>query len=257
MLVDTHCHLDCENFAQELDAVIARAHDAGVKRMVTISTLVRDMNRLLDISNRYEDVFCSVGTHPSSSHDENTTTAETLLDFAQKPKVIAIGEVGLDYHYNDASPKEQKRNFLEHILAARESQLPLVIHTRDADDDTGNILFEETKKGAFPFILHSFSSGQKLANIALELGGYISFSGILTFKSAENVREIAKTVPIERVLVETDAPYLAPVPLRGKTNEPSFVKQTALVLAKVRGVAFDDLAKQTTENAFRVFSKMK
>ena len=257
MLVDTHCHLDFENLSNDLDAIVARAHAAGVERMITISTLVRDMDRLLDITNRYDDVYCSVGTHPSSSHEENTTTAEILLDYAKKPKVIAIGEVGLDYHYDDASPKEQKRNFYEHIIAARESQLPLVIHTRDADDDTGNILFEETQKGAFPFILHSFSSGQKLANIALELGGYISFSGILTFKNAEDIRKIAQTVPIERVLVETDAPYLAPVPLRGKTNEPSFVKQTALVLAKVFGVEFDDLAKQTTENAFRVFSKMK
>lgn len=257
MLVDTHCHLDFENFSQELDAVVARAHDAGVERMVTISTLIRDMKRLLDITGRFADVYCSVGTHPSSSHDENDTTAEKILDFTKDPTVIAIGEVGLDYHYDDATKKEQKRNFYEHIIAARESQLPLVIHTRDADNDTRDILVDETKKGAFPFILHSFSSGEELARTALELGGYISFSGILTFKSAENVRQIAKTVPINQVLVETDAPYLAPVPFRGKTNEPSFVKQTALVLAQVLGVKFDDLAKHTTENAFRVFSKMK
>ena len=257
MLVDTHCHLDFETLSNELNDVVDRAHKAGVTRMVTISTLVRDMKKLLDITERFEDVYCSVGTHPSSSHEENDTTVEKLLEFAKNPKVVAIGEVGLDYHYDDATPTEQKRNFREHIVAARESLLPLVIHTRDADNDTCDILVEETKKGKFPFILHSFSSGEELAKTALELGGYISFSGILTFKNAENVRQIAKTVPIDRVLVETDSPYLAPVPFRGKTNEPSFVKQTALILAEVLGVPFDELAKHTTENAFRVFSKMK
>ena len=257
MLVDTHCHLDFETFSNELDAVVERAHQAGVKRMVTISTLVRDMEKLLDITRRFDDVYCSVGTHPSSSHEENDTTAEKLLQYAKNPKVVAIGEVGLDYHYDDATPQEQKRNFHEHIVAARESGLPLVIHTRDADIDTSDILVEEMKKGEFSFILHSFSSGQELAKTALEIGGYISFSGILTFKSAENLRNIAKTVPVDRVLVETDSPYLAPVPFRGKTNEPSFVKQTALVLADVLGVPFDEIAKHTTENAYRIFSKMK
>lgn len=257
MLVDTHCHLDFDDLAQDLDGIIQRAKDAGVERMVTISTIIRDMDRLLDIATRYEQVFCSVGTHPSSSHIEPDTTAKTILDFAKHPKVVAIGEVGLDYHYDDATPEEQKRNFIEHIIAAQESQLPLVIHTRDADDDTGDILVEQMKKGKFPFILHSFSSGSRLAKTALEIGGYVSFSGILTFKSAENVREVAKTVPLDRVLVETDSPYLAPVPYRGKTNEPSFVKQTALLLAQTLGVSFEEIADKTTENAFRIFSKMK
>lgn len=257
MLVDTHCHLDFDNFSKDLDAVVKRAHDADVERMVTISTFVRDMGRLLDITQQFYEVYCSVGTHPSSSHEENDTTAEKLLNFTKNPKVIAIGEVGLDYHYDDASPEEQKRNFYEHIVAARESQLPLIIHTRDADDDTADILSEESKKGVFPFILHSFSSGERLAHLAIELGGYISFSGILTFKNAQSIRNIAKTLPIDRVLVETDAPYLAPVPYRGKTNEPSFVKQTALVLSQVLGVEFGEIARCTTENAFRIFSKMK
>lgn len=257
MLVDTHCHLDFDELSQDIDGVLQRAAAEGVARMITISTLVGNMQRLLDISNSHEHVFCSVGTHPSSSHEEPDTTAEKLLEFAKQPKVIAIGEVGLDYHYDYATPAEQKRNFIEHIIAARESQLPLVIHTRDADDDTGEILTEQTKEGAFPFILHSFSSGEKLARTAVEIGGYVSFSGILTFKSAENVRSVAKTVPHDRLLVETDAPYLAPVPYRGKTNEPSFVKQTALVLAQLLDVEFDEIAKTTTENAFRIFSKMK
>ena len=257
MLIDTHCHLDFDELSKDIDGVLQRAAAEGVARMITISTLVGNMQRLLDISNSHEHVFCSVGTHPSSSHEEPDTTAEKLLEFAKQPKVIAIGEVGLDYHYDYATPTEQKRNFIEHIIAARESQLPLVIHTRDADDDTGEILIEQTKEGAFPFILHSFSSGEKLAKTAVEIGGYVSFSGILTFKSAENVRSVAKTIPHDRLLVETDAPYLAPVPYRGKTNEPSFVKQTALVLAQLLDVEFDEIAKTTTENAFRIFSKMK
>lgn len=256
MLIDTHCHLDFDVFADRLDEVIQRAITAGVGRMVTISTHVRKLDRLLAIAQSYENVFCSVGTHPNSAHEEPDITANELLELAKHPKIVAIGEVGLDYHYDYATPEEQKTSFLQHIIAARESQLPLVIHARNADEDMQAILIEETKKGVFPFILHCYSSGMELARTGIGLGGYISFSGILTFKSASEIREIAMVVPHDRLLVETDAPFLAPVPFRGETNEPSFVTNTAAVLAQTIGIDREMLALITTENAFRLFSKM-
>ena len=257
MLIDTHCHLDFADFEEERDAIVARAHEIGVKQMVTISTKVRKLDGLLALTERYPSVFCSVGTHPNSADQELDIQTEDLVRLAnQHEKIVAIGEAGLDYFYDTVKPEDQKTGFLRHIAAARETQLPLVIHSRSADEDMAAILTEETGKGAFPFILHCFSAGPALAQTGVELGGYISFSGILTFPKSEELREIAKTVPHDRLLVETDAPYLAPKRWRGKRNEPSYVINTAEVLADTIGVSMDEIADITTENAFRCFSKM-
>ena len=257
MLIDTHCHLDFADFEEERDAIVARAHEIGVKQMVTISTKVRKLDGLLALTERYPSVFCSVGTHPNSADQELDIQTEDLVRLAnQHEKIVAIGEAGLDYFYDTVKPEDQKTGFLRHIAAARETQLPLVIHSRSADEDMAAILTEETGKGAFPFILHCFSAGPALAQTGVELGGYISFSGILTFPKSEELREIAKTVPHNRLLVETDAPYLAPKRWRGKRNEPSYVINTAEVLADTIDVSMDEIADITTENAFRCFSKM-
>ncbi|MCQ2004192.1 TatD family hydrolase [Rhizobium sp. NRK18] len=256
MLIDTHCHLDFADFEEERDEIVKRAHQAGVKQMVTISTRVRKLETLLAISERYPSVFCSVGTHPNNADEELDIQADDLVKLAAHPRVVAIGEAGLDYFYDTQKPEDQKTGLRRHIEAARITQLPLVIHSRSADDDMAAILTEETGKGAFPFILHCFSSGAELAKTGVELGGYVSFSGILTFPKSTELREIAATVPMERLLVETDAPYLAPKRWRGKRNEPSYVVNTAEVLAEVKGVSYAEIAERTTENAFRIFGKM-
>ena len=257
MLIDTHCHLDFADFAEERDAIVARAHEMGVKQMVTISTKVRKLDGLIALTERYPSVFCSVGTHPNSADQELDIQTEDLVRLAnQHEKIVAIGEAGLDYFYDTVKPEDQKTGFLRHIAAARETQLPLVIHSRSADEDMAAILTEETGKGAFPFILHCFSAGPALAQTGVELGGYISFSGILTFPKSEELRDIAKTIPHDRLLVETDAPYLAPKRWRGKRNEPSYVVNTAEVLAETIGVSMDEIAEITTANAFRCFTKM-
>ncbi|MCJ8147640.1 TatD family hydrolase [Shinella sedimenti] len=256
MLIDTHCHLDFPDFAAERDDIVARAHAAGVKQMITISTRVRKFPEILAIAETYPSVFCSVGTHPHNADEELDITVAELVALSRHPRVVAIGEAGLDYFYDNAPRDAQATGLRNHIAAARETGLPLVIHSRSADDDMVAILTEETEKGAFPFLLHCFSSGPDLARAGVELGGYVSFSGILTFPKSEEIREIAKTVPPERMLVETDAPYLAPKPFRGKRNEPAYVAHTAAVLAETIGVSTDDIARITTENAFRIFSKM-
>jgi TatD DNase family protein len=256
MLVDSHCHLDFPEFAPELDQVVQRARDAGVGRMVSISTRVRRHAQVLSIAERFADVFCSVGTHPHYAHEELDVDAAALVKIAQHPKVVAIGEAGLDYHYDNSPREAQEQGFRAHIQAARETKLPLVIHAREADDDVARILREETGKGAFPAVLHCFTGGRDLAFAAVELGHYVSFTGILTFKNSQNLRDIAAALPADRVLVETDAPYLAPLPYRGKRNEPSYVVETAKTLAQTRGVSPDEIARQTTENFYRLFSKV-
>ena len=256
MLVDSHCHLDFPDFADELDAVVARARAADVGRIVTISTRVAKHGGLIAIADRFPDVFCSIGTHPHNAHEELDVTAAELAARARHPKVVAIGEAGLDYHY-DYSPRDaQERGFRTHIAAARETGLPLVIHAREADDDVARILEEETGWGRFPAVLHCFTGGRDLAMRAIALGLSISFTGIITFKNSASLRAIAAELPADRILVETDAPYLAPGKLRGKRNEPSYVVETAKVLAETRGVAFDEIARQTTENFFGLFSKV-
>lgn len=256
MLIDTHCHLDFADFADERDALVERAHTSGVSQMVTISTRVRKLADLLEIAARYPSVFCSVGTHPNNADEELDVFTEDLVRLSQHPKVVAIGEAGLDYFYDTVKPEDQKTGFLRHIAAARETGLPLVIHSRRADEDMAAILTDETGKGAFPFILHCFSSGAALAKTGVDLGGYVSFSGILTFPKSEELRDIAKSIPLDRLLVETDAPYLAPKRWRGKRNEPAYVVNTAEVLAETLGLGFTEIARITTENALRIFSKM-
>ncbi|MGI2032031.1 TatD family hydrolase [Rhizobium panacihumi] len=257
MLIDTHCHLDFAEFEAERDDIIARAHASGVKQMVTISTRVAQLDTLLAITEKYPSVFCSVGTHPNNAGEELDIQTEDLVRLANShDKIVAIGEAGLDYFYDTQTPADQKTGLLRHIAAARETGLPLVIHSRSADEDMAEILKAESGKGGFPFILHCFSSGAELARVGVELGGYVSFSGILTFPKSEDIREIAKTVPLDRLLVETDAPFLAPKRWRGKRNEPSYVVNTAEVLAEVHGLSYAEMADITTENAFRCFSKM-
>ena len=255
MLVDSHCHLDFDALQEDFDGVLARAKEAGVDRMVTICTRVKKFDEIKRIAEQNDNVFCSVGTHPHNADEELDISVEQLVELAAHPKCIAIGEAGLDYHYDNAPRDAQEIGFRRHIEAARITQLPLVIHTRSADEDTIKILQEETGKGDFPFVLHCFSAGLELAKVGVELGGYVSFSGISTFKSAQSIRDAAHATPIERILVETDAPYLAPVPHRGKSNEPSFVRHTAEYLAADLGLSYEDFAVQTSANFDRLFSK--
>lgn len=257
MLVDSHCHLDFADFDAERDDIIARAHEAGVGLMVTISTRVKQFDKIRAITENYDSVYCSVGTHPHNADEELDISANDLVALAEShPKVVAIGEAGLDYFYDKAPRDAQAIGFRRHIEAARRTQLPLVIHARNADDDMIAILSEEIEKGAFPAILHCFSSGRELALKGVELGLYVSFSGIVTFKNSPELRDIAAELPADRLLVETDAPYLAPVPNRGKRNEPSFVTGTAKVLAESRGVSYEEICAQTSENFFRLFTKV-
>jgi len=256
MLVDSHCHLDFPDFAAELDAVVGRAREAGIARMVTISTRVRRHDAVLAIAERFPDVFCSVGTHPHYAHEELDLTPADLVARTRHPKVVALGEAGLDYHYDNSPRDAQERGFRTHIAAARETGLPLVIHSREADDDTARILEQETGQGPFPAVLHCFTGGRDLARRAIALGHYVSFTGILTFRNSEALRAIAAELPADRILVETDAPYLAPGRWRGKRNEPAYVVETAKVLAETRRVPLDEIARQTTDNFFRLFAKV-
>jgi TatD DNase family protein len=256
MLVDSHCHLDFPDFAADLDAIVERAATAGVGRIVTISTRVRQFDKLLAIAERFSNVYCSVGTHPHNAHEELDITIDDLVARSRHPKVVAIGEAGLDYHY-DYSPRDaQEEGFRRHVTAARETGLPLVIHSRECDADMARILTEEMGKGAFPAILHCFTAGPELARTAIDLGLSISFTGILTFKRSDDLRAIAASLPADRILVETDSPYLAPGKYRGKRNEPSYVTETAKSLAETRGVSPEAVAAQTTENFFRLFNKV-
>jgi TatD DNase family protein len=255
-LVDSHCHLDFPDFEDDLDGVVGRARAAGVGRIVTISTRVRRQDGLIAIAERFPDVFCSVGTHPHHAHEELDIGAADLVARAAHPKVVAIGEAGLDYHYDNSPRSAQEQGFRAHIAAARESGLPLVIHSRDADADMARILREEGKQGSFSAVLHCFTGGRDLAFAGIELGQYVSFTGILTFKKSDELRAIAAELPFDRILLETDSPYLAPGPYRGKRCEPAYVTETAKVLAAARGVSLAEISRQTTENFFRLFSKV-
>jgi len=256
MLVDSHCHLDFPDFADDLDSIVARAEAAGVGRIVTISTRVRRVDALLAITARFPNVYCSVGTHPHNADEEDGITSDELIALTKHPKVVALGEAGLDNFYKDGSPEAQERGFRAHIAAARATGLPLVIHTREADEACGRILEDEIAKGPFKAVLHCYTGGRELAMKAIGLGLSISFTGILTFKNSQAIRDIAAELPADRIMVETDAPYLAPGKFRGKRNEPSFVVETARVLAETRGVSLDEIAQQTTDNFFRLFDKV-
>lgn len=256
MLIDSHCHLDYPGLAEDLDAVIARAGAAGVGLMLTISTRVREFDRIRAIAERYPNVFCSIGTHPHNAEEEKGIPAEELARLAKHPKVVAIGEAGLDFFYKNSPIEDQEAGFRAHIQAARLTGLPLVIHARDADEHVGAILKDEMARAKFQAVLHCFTSGAELARLGLDLGLYISFSGVLTFKKSDALREIAAAVPLDRLLVETDAPFLAPEPMRGRSNEPSFALHTARVLAHVKGVSEAEIARATTDNFFRLFAKV-
>jgi TatD DNase family protein len=256
-VVDSHCHLDFPDFSDELDLVMERANTAGVRLMVTISTRVLQHKQVLAIAERFDQVYCSIGTHPHNAADETDVTLDQLVQIAQHPKVVAIGEAGLDYHYDNSPRDLQAESFRIHIRASQATGLPLVIHSRSAEEDTASILEEEFEQGGtFKPLLHCFSSGHELAVRGLALGAYVSFSGILTFNAAEELRTSARKVPLDRLLVETDAPYLSPVPNRGRRNEPAFVVHTLAKLAEVHDMAVDDMARQTSENFFRLFSKV-
>jgi TatD DNase family protein len=255
VLVDSHCHLDFDVFDEDRQETIQRARDAGVATMVTICTRVTRFEEIRAIAETDENIWCSVGIHPHQAEEEPVVTIEDLVSRAAHPKVIGIGETGLDYYY-DNSPRElQETSFRTHIAASRETGLPLIVHTRDADEDMADILEDEMGKGAFPGVLHCFSSGRRLAERALDIGFYISLSGIVTFKNAQDLRDIAKDVPVDRILVETDSPFLAPIPNRGKRNEPAFVADTAAKVAELKGVDKHALSMASTENFFRLFSK--
>jgi TatD DNase family protein len=255
MLIDSHCHLDFPDFQDRLPDVLAAAKAAGVGRMVTISTHVARFDRYRELAESRSEIFFTIGTHPHNAALEPDIPASRLVELSRHPRCVAIGEAGLDYHY-DKSPRDvQSRVFRTHIAAARDSGLPLVIHARNADADMISILSDEMKKGRYDAVLHCFSSGLDLARVGVELGLYVSFSGILTFKKSQDIRGVAAAVPPERLLVETDAPYLAPEPHRGHRNEPAFVAHTATVLAELLGRTQDEVARLTTGNFYRLFRK--
>ncbi len=254
-IVDSHCHLDFDVLHDDIDGVISRAHDAGVHMMVSISTRVNQFDAIRSIAEAHNEVFCTVGTHPHNAEEELDVSAEQLVELAQHPKCIGIGEAGLDYHYDNSPRAAQARSFRTHIAAARTTGLPLVIHSRSAEAATADILEDEMGKGTFKQLLHCFSSGIDLAERGLAIGAYLSFSGILTFKSAESIREAARLCPLDRMLVETDAPYLAPVPHRGQSNEPGFTVHTLAHLAEVKGLSVEQMAAITSDNFFRLFDK--
>ncbi|MDX2257535.1 MAG: TatD family hydrolase [Hyphomicrobiaceae bacterium] len=257
MLVDHHCHLDFPNLAGDLPGVLARARRAGVGTVVTIATHVRRFDVYRAIAEAHDDVWFSVGTHPHYADEEPDIETAEIVRLAGHEKCVAVGEAGLDYHYQRSSRRAQAEGFRRHIDAARRSGLPLEIHAREADADTLAILREEHAKGAFPAVLHCFTGGRELALGAIDLGLYVSFSGIATFKTGAALRDIACELPLEAILVETDAPYLAPLPFRGKANEPAYVAHTAAALAEARGLPLGDFARATTDNFFRLYSKAR
>jgi TatD DNase family protein len=254
-LVDSHCHLDFEDFADERGEVIARARRAGVGTLVTICTKITEFPSIRAIAETDPDIWCTVGIHPHEAASQPDTDEAALVEYVRHPKVIGVGECGLDYHYDYAPRDRQAEVFRTHARAARRAGVPMVVHTREADADTARLLTEESDGGRLAGVLHCFTSGRELAMHGLDLGFYVSFSGIITFKSAADLREIVKAVPLDRLLVETDAPYLAPVPMRGKRNEPAFVVHTAAAIAAMKGVSAEELASITTENFHRLFTK--
>ncbi len=255
MLVDSHCHLDFDAFEEDRAEALQRAREAGVGRVVTICTKLTEFERVRSLARDHGAVDCSVGIHPHHVEEEGIAETERLVALAAEPEVVGIGETGLDFYYDRSPREDQRMSFRNHIAAARETGLPLIVHTRDADDETAAILAEEMEEGAFSGVIHCFSAGPALAETAIGLGLYISFSGIVTFRKSDELRRIAAGVPLDRILVETDAPYLAPVPRRGKRNEPAFVAHTAAAVAAAKGIEVDALSRQTTDNFFRLFRK--
>jgi len=255
MLVDSHCHLDFPDFDDDRDSVIAAAAEAGVGHMLTICTHVTKFDQVLAVAEKYDNIFCTVGVHPHNAETEPEVSAEQLIELARHPKVVGFGETGLDFFFEHSPRDVQERFFRAHIEAARETGLPVIVHTRDADEDMARILRDEHQKGPFPGLIHCFSSGTELAEIVLDIGFCLSFSGIVTFKKADEICAVAETAPLDRILVETDSPYLAPMPKRGKRNEPAYTAFTAARVAELRGLDEETFAKATTDNFFSLFSK--
>jgi len=255
MLVDSHCHLNYDGLSEDIEGALARAAEAGVGFMLSIGTRLSDFAGVLATAETFDNVACTVGIHPHESGKEPETDVETLVELTKHPKVVGIGETGLDFYYDNSPREAQERSFRTHIAAARETQLPVVVHTRDADERTIAIIEEEQEKGAFPGLIHCFSAGPELAECAVSHGMAISLSGIITFKTAEPIRETVKSVPLDHILVETDAPFLAPIPHRGKPNEPAYVAHTAAKAAEIFDISPAELAQRTTDNFFRLFSK--
>jgi TatD DNase family protein len=255
MFVDSHCHLNYKGLVEDQAGVLARARDAGVTAMLNISTRLSEWDDVIGVASREDDVMASVGIHPHEADLHPDVHAETLVAKAAHPKVIGIGESGLDYYYDHSDRARQQESFRAHIEAARETQLPLIVHTRDAEEDTYAILAGEMGKGAYPALIHCFTAGREFADKVLELGLYISISGIVTFKNARELQEVARIVPLERLLIETDSPFLAPVPHRGRTCEPAFVADTARFLSELRGEPLEMLAEATSANFRRLFAK--
>ena len=256
MLIDSHCHLDYDGLCDDLPNVLVRAEGAGVGHMITIGTRVRQFDRVRAIAEEHDVISCTVGTHPHNADEEFDVDPAEIVRLADHSRVVAIGEAGLDYVYDNASRENQHRVFRNHIHVARDTGLPLVIHARGADEDVAAILRDEMGQGAFSAVLHCFTGGAELAWTGVELGLYVSFSGILTFKNSNELRTLAAALPPDRLLVETDAPFLAPVPHRGRPNEPSYVAHTAAMLAELRGLTTEEIASTTTDNALRLFPKL-
>jgi len=257
MLVDSHCHLDFPDFQEDFEAVLTRADEAGVKTMMTICTHVTKFDQVHDIAKAHDHIYCTVGTHPHNADSEPEVSVDELVEMASHPKVVGLGETGLDYFYEHSPRDIQRRQFRTHIGAARQLDLPVIVHTRDAEDDTLEILEDEYAKAPFKGLIHCFSASEAFAKRVVELGFYISISGIVTFKKAQELRDTVLNVPLERLLVETDAPYLAPIPKRGKRNEPAFTAYTAACVAEIKGLSAEAFAEQSTENYFRLFTKAK
>ena len=255
MFVDSHCHLDFKDFDADRQEVLGRARAAKVAMMLTISTKITEAAEIIALAEAHDELACSIGIHPHEAGAQPQTSAAQLVELARHPKVIGIGETGLDYYYEHSPREAQQKNFRAHIEAARLSGLPLIVHARDADEDTADIMEDEMGKGAYPALIHCFTAGPELARRALDMGCYISISGIATFNSAKQLRQTIETIPLERLLIETDAPFLAPVPHRGKRNEPSFVADTAAALAALKGVSVEQLAQATSDNFFTLFTK--
>ena len=255
MFIDSHCHLNYKGLIEDQDAVLARAAAAGVSGMLNISTRRREWDAIIATAQKAPNIWATIGIHPHEADDHADVDTALLVNAAAHPKVIGIGETGLDYYYDHSDRDQQRTSFRAHIAAARETGLPLIVHTRDAEEDTAQILQEEMGKGSFPGVIHCFTASQEFADIALNLGLFISISGIVTFKNAADLQATAATIPADRLLIETDSPFLAPVPHRGKSCEPAFVADTAQFLATLRGISIEDLAQQTRDNFFRLFSK--
>jgi TatD DNase family protein len=257
MLVDSHCHLNYKGLVEDQAAVLGRARAAGVGAMLNISTREREWDEVIGLAEREGDVWASVGIHPHEADTHIDVDTAKLVDRAAHPRVIGIGETGLDYYYDHSDRAQQRTSFISHIAASRETGLPLIVHTRDAEEDTAEIMSAEMEQGGYPAVIHCFTASAEFGRIALDLGFYISLSGIVTFKNAADLRDFAKIVPLDRLLVETDSPFLAPVPHRGKSCEPAFVRDTAAFLADLRGVGVEELTEITGDNFFKLFTKAR